>query len=127
MHPRWLKRAKVNTLLLIILINLFFCYHLPMKCTGRNAEMLVLTSLDGGESSSRLPNGGHVREDFGLMKSRRVPEMNLVFKLFQNSVLPICTYLGSPFKLLTPTLASPLTDSEGRHLSFLGAASSQSK
>lgn len=70
------------------------------------------------------------REGFGQAKSRLSEDTRdkLIFRLFQNSVLPVCTYLGFPFKLLTALGASlPLTDSEGRRLSFLGAASNQNK
>lgn len=123
----WLKRAKVCTLLLIIVTNWFFSCHLPVSYTWRNEERLVLTSLDGRKG--HLQDEGNMREGFGDMKNgMRRPEMNLIFKLFQNSALPICTYLGSSSGLSpTPWALLPLTGSEGRYLSFLRATSNQNK
>lgn len=99
-----------------------------MSCTWRIEEMLVLRSLRErkghykmrGTCGSALVKG---RAEWGCHRWR-----NLIFKVLQNSTLPLCTYLDSPSSL-SPQLWAflPLTGSEGRHFSFLRAASNQSK
>lgn len=111
MHPRWLRRAKIHTSLLIILIYLFFCYSLPMSCTSRNEGVLVWTSLEGWK--------GHL-EDEGIISSRlksrsRTRKVSLIFKLVQLSTLPVHIYTRLPFQppIHTPGF-SPLMASKGR-------------
>ena len=77
--------------------------------------MLVLTSLHRRKVSYKM---WEMWEGFGEMKSRmRAPEMNLIFKHFQKSALPLSTCPGFPFKLLTPTPGFSPSDS---HLLFSG-------
>lgn len=68
-----------------------------------------------------------MREGFGEMKNgMRIPEMNLIFKLFQNSALPICTYLGSPSGL-SPAPWALLPDRLRREIPFIPQGNFKSK
>ena len=111
MHPRWLRRVKIHTSLLIILIYLFFSYSLPVSCTWRNEGILVWTSLEGWK--------GHL-EGEGIISSRpksrlRIRKVNLIFKVIQLSTLPVHIYTRFPFQppIRTPGF-SPLMASKGR-------------
>lgn len=97
--------------------------------------MLVLTSLDGRKG--HLEDEGITREGFGQMKSRlRRPEMNLIFKVLPKLRLAHAHTSRIPSPSLpslphgpNPGFSPPHTptDSEGRHLSFLRAASDENK